>query len=82
METPTRVNPFTFPQHLAVHCSDKVRSGSRSSQTCFILLQILMHINRPTNFQQLLELSISDLSRLDSMTDVTLVPGSGEKVTT
>ena len=41
-----------------------------------------MHINRPTNFQQLLELSISDLSRLDSMTDVTLVPGSGEKVTT
>ena len=39
-----------------------------------------MHINRPTNFQQLLELSISDLSRLDTLTDVTLVPGTGEKV--
>jgi len=64
METPPRDNPFTFPQHLAVHCSDK----------------ILMHINRPTNFQQLMELSISDLSRLDTLTDVTLVPGTGEKV--
>ena len=39
-----------------------------------------MHINRPTNFQQLMELSISDLSRLDTLTDVTLVPGTGEKV--
>ena len=39
-----------------------------------------MHINRPTNFQQLMELSISDLARLDTLTDVTLVPGSGEKV--
>ena len=41
-----------------------------------------MHINRPTNFQQLMELSISDLARLDTLTDVTLVPGSGEKVRT
>ena len=41
-----------------------------------------MHINRPTNFQQLMELSISDLARLDTgLTDVTLVPDSGEKVT-
>ena len=40
-----------------------------------------MHINRPTNFQQLMELSISDLARLDTgLTDVTLVPDSGEKV--
>ena len=39
-----------------------------------------MHINRPTNFQQLMELSISDLNRLDTLTDVTLVPGTGEKV--
>ena len=42
-----------------------------------------MHINRPTNFQQLMELSISDLARLDTgLTDVTLVPDSGEKVRT
>ena len=37
---------FTFPQHLAVQCSDK----------------ILMHINRPTNFQQTIDLSFEDFS--------------------
>ena len=37
---------FTFPQQLAVQCSDK----------------ILMHINRPTNFQQTIDLSFEDFS--------------------
>lgn len=81
METPPRDNPFTFPQHLAVHCSDKVNFVF-SKYFLDNSHQILMHINRPTNFQQLMELSISDLARLDTLTDVTLVPGSGEKVRT
>jgi len=53
---------FTFPQHLAVQCSDK----------------ILMHINRPTNFQQTIDLSFEDFSE-GHHTDVTLATDDGVK---
>lgn len=49
--------------HLGALCSDKV----------------LMHINRPSNFQQTLELSLQDLS-LGLYTDVTLVPEDGTDI--
>ena len=54
---------FTFPQHLSVHCSDK----------------ILMHINRPTNFQQTLDLSFQHFSS-GQHTDVILIPEDGAHI--
>eukprot|EP00092_Neocalanus_flemingeri_P025653 GFUD01027814.1.p1 GENE.GFUD01027814.1~~GFUD01027814.1.p1 ORF type:complete len:540 (-),score=152.12 GFUD01027814.1:589-2208(-) len=54
---------FSLPQHLAAQCSDK----------------ILMHINRPSNFQQTIDLSFEDFSS-GFYTDVTLVPDDGEKI--
>ena len=54
---------FTFPQHLSVQCSDK----------------ILMQINRPTNFQQLIDQSFEDFN-LGNYTDVTLITDDGAKV--
>eukprot|EP00090_Calanus_glacialis_P045399 TRINITY_DN8409_c0_g1_i1.p1 TRINITY_DN8409_c0_g1~~TRINITY_DN8409_c0_g1_i1.p1 ORF type:complete len:531 (-),score=145.31 TRINITY_DN8409_c0_g1_i1:76-1668(-) len=53
---------FSLPQHLAAQCSDK----------------ILMHINRPSNFQQTIDLSFEDFSQ-GLYTDVTLVTDDGVK---
>ena len=56
--------PFGFPHDLSVACSDK----------------ILMTINRPTNFQQTIELSLADFSRGGQQTDVSLVGEDGDQV--
>ena len=56
--------PFTFPHDLSVACSDK----------------ILMTINRPTNFQQTMDLSLADFSRGGQQTDVSLVGEDGDLV--
>jgi len=53
---------FSLPQHLAAQCSDK----------------ILMHINRPSNFQQTIDLSFEDFSQ-GLYTDVTLATDDGVK---
>ena len=56
--------PLRFPHDLSVACSDK----------------ILMTINRPTNFQQTMELSLADFSRGGQQTDVSLVGDDGDLV--
>ena len=58
------LRPFGFPHDLSVACTDK----------------ILMTINRPTNFQQTIELSLADFSRGGQQTDVSLVGEDGDQV--
>lgn len=53
---------FSLPQHLVAQCSDK----------------ILMHINRPSNFQQTIDLSFEDFSH-GLYTDVSLITDDGVK---
>jgi len=53
--------PYELPVHLEAQCSDK----------------ILMHINRPSNFQQTIELSLQDLD-CGNFTDISLFCDSGK----